>query len=181
MANVAVGTKFLNPEEIINDLGIAKENIIADFGCGSGYFSIPIAKLATEGMVHSLDVLPSALESVTSRAKMEGLSNVVATRVNLEKEGGSKLAGDSIDWVILKDMLFQNKGKNVILQEALRVLKPGGKALIIEWNKKDSGIGPVETMKVSEAELESLIQSQGFRIEKKMEFGDLHFGFIAQK
>lgn len=181
MTNLTMGLKFLDPVAIINGLGIAKESIAADFGCGSGYFSIPLAKIVTEGMVHALDVLPSALESVTSHAKIEGLSNVVATRVNLEKAGGSKLASASIDWVVVKDMLFQNKAKDIVLQEVSRVLKPGGKVLFIEWNKEDVGIGPVEAMRVSEAELEDLIQKQGFQIEKKMEFGDMHFGYVAQK
>jgi len=37
---------FLHPEEIIKQFNINKDAQIADFGCGSGYFSIPLAKVA---------------------------------------------------------------------------------------------------------------------------------------
>ena len=100
--------QFINPADIINHLGVLRNSIVADFGCGSGYFSVPLAQfIGEEGKVYALDVLASALESDESKAKIHGLSNIITKRVNLEKEGGSKFSNESMDWVILKDMLFQ--------------------------------------------------------------------------
>lgn len=174
--------QFINPADIINQLGVLRNSIVADFGCGSGYFTIPLAQhIGEDGKVYALDVLTSALESVESKAKIHGLSNIITKRVNLEKEGGSKLDSESVDWIILKDMLFQNNKRDVILKEARRILKKDGKMLAIEWNEKASAFGPGNDLKISREELKKLIAGGGFEIEKEISAGDYHYGFIAAK
>jgi len=154
--NLTQATNFIDPDAILKQLDIPDDSIVADFGCGSGYFSMPVAQIVENGKVHSLDVLPSALESVESKAKISGISNVITKRVNLENEKGSKLEDNSMDWVIVKDMLFQNKNKNGILQEAHRVLKENGKVLVVEWSAKDYSFGPEKALKVSSEDLEKI-------------------------
>lgn len=182
MANEHTTAKeFIDPTIILEQLNIAKDSQVADFGCGAGYFSIPLARKIPEGKLYSLDVLPAALESVASRAKIEGLINIVTARVNLEKEGGSKLEKDSLDWVILKDMLFQNKNKDIILREAFRVLKTGGKILAVEWDEQEAFIGPQGAIKISAENLEKMLANENFKIETKIKTGDFHYGFVAVK
>lgn len=178
---IIITDKFINPSDIVSRLDISHDSLVADFGCGTGYFSIPLAKIVEEGKVYSFDVLPQALESVESNAKVEGLSNIVTKRVNLENNRGSGLENGSVDWVIIKDMLFQNKNKEAILSEAKRILKVGGKILVIEWGEKNTTVGPTNEMKISFEELERMTQGQNFKIEKKVDTGDFHYGFVAVK
>lgn len=174
--------KFLDPSAIIAQLDVQTGNVVADFGCGPGYFSIPFAKsVGEDGKVYVLDVLPQALETVTSKAKNYGLTNIVANRVNLEKENGSKLEPSSVDWVILKDMLFQNQKKDIIIKEAWRVLKKGGKILLIEWNQDASVVGPDFKLRIRESDLKNMFLNAGFSIEKNIDAGDFHYAFIAVK
>lgn len=173
---------FLDPKEILKQISVSSGSMVADFGCGSGFFSLAFAEVVGgEGKINSLDILPSALESVESKAKLQGLNNIFPQRVNLEKEGGSKLLENSMDWVILKDMLFQNKNKSVILKEAYRVLKNGGKLLVVEWNDKEMVIGPEKNLRIGEQELKRLSESQGFEFEKELNTGDFHFGALFRK
>jgi ubiquinone/menaquinone biosynthesis C-methylase UbiE len=174
--------KFLDPEAIIKQLGIMNGNAVADFGCGPGYFSIPFANVVgKDGRVYAFDVLPQALESVESKAKLEGLSNIVTKRVNLESLKGTKLEDSCVDWVILKDVLFQNQKKEIMLGEAYRILKPGGKAIIIEWNQGELAVGPGKELRISPLDLRQMLESQHFRIEKDIDAGNFHFAFIAEK
>lgn len=173
---------FVDPAAMIRKLDIVPGTTVADFGCGAGYFTFEAAKaVGAEGRVYALDILPAALEAVMSRMKVLGLSNVETKRVNLEKIGGSGLLPESVDWVILKDMLFQNDNKEVILQEIFRVLKPAGKVFLMEWTPGDVPMGPEEGMRVSEEDTRTLIEKIGLHPEQSIPAGDFHYALIARK
>jgi len=177
----AIG-KFLDPNEIIAQLDIQSNNVVADFGCGPGYFSLPFAKAVGEdGKVYALDVLPQVLETVASKAKNSGINNIVTSRVNLEKEKGSELENECVDWVIMKDMLFQNKNKTIIIAEAHRILRPGGRVIVTEWNQKNFSIGPEQAIRIPIDELKKIFIDQKFSMEKDIEAGDFHYAFVVVK
>ena len=52
---------ILEPEKLLKACDISGKHNVADFGCGPGIFSIPIAQM-TEGTVYCFDVLESALD-----------------------------------------------------------------------------------------------------------------------
>lgn len=175
-------TRFLDPVKIIEQLEIAPGQVVIDFGCGPGYFTLPFAKaVGKDGYVYSLDILPQALETVASKIKNSGIFNVTTKRVNLEKENGSKMDSACADWIILKDILFQNTQKQIIVAEAWRVLKDGGKVIVVEWNMADETIGPETKLRIAETELKKMFEQQKFSIEKEINAGSFHYAFVAKK
>lgn len=175
-------SQFANPDEVISQLEIKKGMVVADFGCGAGYFSLAVAKtVGEEGVVYALDVLPAKLESVESQAKGLGLTNIITQRVNLEKTGGAKLSNDTIDLVIMKDMLFQNQNKQVVMEEAKRVLKPKGRLLVVEWKPEDASIGPEVNMRISKEAIIETASLEKLCFLKEVEVGSFHYGLIFAK
>lgn len=175
-------TQFLNPPLIVRQADVKPGEVVADFGSGAGYFSLACAQaVGADGTVHAFDILPQALESVESRAKVMRLSNITTKRVNLEKERGSGLEDGIMDWVVLKDMLFQNKDKKSVLAEAYRVLRHGGKALIVEWRAVEATIGPSKEARIGQEELTRLVRDVGFAVGKEIDAGPYHYAFIAEK
>lgn len=173
---------FVDPATVVKQLSINPGSQVADFGCGSGYFSFEFARrIGTEGTVYAMDVLPSALEAVGSRAKTLGINTVVTRRVNLENEQGSGLGNNTMDWVILKDILLQNQKKDVILREVARVLKPGGQMLVMEWNPDESLVGPEKSLRVGKDALQQLIVQAGLSVDRELGVGGFHYAFIAKK
>lgn len=174
--------KFINPQSIITTLEIKLGMTIGDFGCGTGYFTFPLAKATGQtGCVYALDILKDKLEAIESEAKILGLSNIITKRVNLEKIGGSKLEDNFLDWVFLVNMLFQNKSTDIIIEEAKRVLKIGGKILIVEWNEKDASFGPTPNLRISQAGISELAQSKGLAMLKEIPISNFNFGLIFEK
>lgn len=180
--NTPVALTFADPASIVNQLQIELGSTVADFGCGSGFFSFEFAKrVGSEGKVYAFDILPSALEAVTSGAKNLNLTNIFPKRVNLEKENGSGLLSESIDWLVIKDILFQNKGKQIILGEVARVLKSGGHAVIMEWDPKESLVGPEKELRISPEQLKKLVESARLVVERELNVGGFHYAFLIRK
>jgi len=175
MQNNAGG--FLHPEKILEQMDIRGNMKVADFGCGHGYFSIPLAKAVNQGKVYALDVMDQALESVTSKAELEGISNIETVRCNLEVPGGSKLEENSMDLIFLVNILFQSQKKPEILKEAKRVLKPSGQLIIIDWIV-GSSLAPREGWLISKEQVQSLTETEGFGFDRELEMDVQHYGLL---
>lgn len=172
--------KFLNPDKIISALDVLPGMEVAHFGCGTGFFTFSAArKVGEEGSVFAIDIQSSKIEAIQSQAKILGINNIETYRTNLEKE--TKIKRGSVDWVFIINMLYQNKKKQEIIQEAERILKIGGKILLIDWKDKDYSLGPEMGSRVSQEELKSIIEKNGLSIYKKIDVSNFHFGWILQK
>lgn len=171
---------FLQPQEIVKQLNIKKNTVVADFGCGAGYFTIPMAKIAEEGKIYALDVLDTALESVRSRIKLEGLFNIETRRCDLENLGGSGLEDNSVDLVLLGNILFQCSKKPDIIKEAKRILKSGGELVIIDW-KANQPMGPPENLIIPSDKVKEIARNQGLKSEREFPVDKYHWGMIFTK
>jgi ubiquinone/menaquinone biosynthesis C-methylase UbiE len=170
---------FLKPEEILRQLDLKEDMIAADFGSGSGGWAIPLAKFLKEGKVYAIDILEEPLSALKGKATLSNISNIELVRSDLENEKGSKIEDDSLDLVLMTNLLFETKKKKGMLIEAKRVLKNGGKILIIDW-KPEASLGPKEG-RVSEKELKKLAKSLDLEIGKEIEAGSYHYGLILSK
>jgi len=172
---------FLKPEETIKELSIKQGMRIADFGCGAGYFTIPLAEMVGQkGKVYAFDILKTALESVRSRAKSAGLLNIETVWSNLETLNASKLKNESIDLVLLANILFQSSKKADIIKEATRILKKGGKMVVIEW-KENQPMGPPEKLIVDKNLIREMIEKEGLKFDKQFPAGERHWGMVFIK
>ena len=177
----AFGAKFIDPAAIIDRLEIKEDMSVGDFGCGTGYFTFPLArKVGQNGRVYALDILKEKLEAVESEAKILGLNNIITQRANLELAGGVKMADESLDWVCLVNMLFQKKNKKVVIQEAARVLKKNGKILVIEWGDNYT-FGPQKELRVLADTLCDLALECGLSFLREDGIGDFHYCIILEK
>lgn len=178
-----VGTGgFLDPGIIVDKFGIREGMHISDFGCGAGYFTVLMAeKVGPAGKVYALDIQETALDSVRAKARARGIDNIETIRTNLEILGSSSLENDSQDSVMLHNVLFQSQKKEEIIREAGRVLKPGGKMVIIEWSKGADGFGPPDNLRLDPSEIEIIAKKSGLVLESKLDTGQFHFGLIYKK
>ncbi len=173
---------FSHPERVLEEIRIPEGAKIADFGSGSGYFALHLARLVgPDGVVTAIDVLPHTLETVRSRARDQGLYNIAYVRGNLELPESSGLVPRSQDIVLLANILFQSQKKDLILAESYRVLKPGGELVMIDW-LPHAAFGPSETgWKLSAQEGRALAEQSGFRFEREIHASSNHWGMVFKK
>jgi len=134
MSKVASGDKLLNPEKLMKAVGVAEGMSCADLGCGSaGFFVLQAGEMVgKQGHVYAVDILKSVLESIDSKARLEGLDNVTPVWSDLERVGAAKIPEASLDGVFLISTIHQAHQPANMLKEAKRLLKPGGKLLLVE-------------------------------------------------
>jgi len=182
-ANTTVGMGgFLDPGKIVSEFGISEGASIADFGSGAGYFTILLGQnVGKDGKVYALDVQEPPLDSVRAKAKAAGLENIETIRANLEVLGGSRLPDNSQDIVLLANILFQSSKKTDVINEAARVLKPGGSMIIIDWKKGTGGFGPPDELRMENGEMRSLAPAGMFVFQKDINAGSFHYSMVFAK
>lgn len=100
---------------------------VADFGCGTGTLSVAIARWARR--VWAIDQNPEALEQAKVRAAREGLTNIQFLREDLHR---LSLPDGQRDLVVISQSLHHVESPAAVLTEAARLLKPGGKVVVLE-------------------------------------------------
>jgi SAM-dependent methyltransferase len=170
--------EFVNPIEILNQIPLKSTMIAADFGCGSGGWTIPLARRLEDGQVFAIDIQEEPLSALESRAKLQGVQNIKKIIANVE-ERIHDLQDSSCDLVLITDLLFEVDNKKGVFEEAKRVLKPGGRILLVEWIPGVS-LGPKEGVP-SKQDVKEMAKDAGFQLEKEFKAGDYHFGLIFTK
>lgn len=174
------GTALLNAPEIVRRLGLHEGAVVADLGCGgSGHFIIPLAVAVGEkGRVFCVDVQYFVLETLKSKAAHHKLLNIQALHSNLEQYNATGIADKSCDMVLVINVLFQNKDHETIVREAIRMLKNGGRLVVIDWKKTASPLGPPLELRVDTKELLAIIKKLGLDEYEEFDPGLYHFSFI---
>ncbi|KPV45580.1 class I SAM-dependent methyltransferase [Alicyclobacillus ferrooxydans] len=151
--------KALPPDEILGLFGTPGDANFADVGCGPGYFTIPLAKRTT-GKVYALDVSSEMLNVLTERVQEANVTNVENVLSNAEQIA---LPDHSVDGVLCSLVLHEVDDLKQTLSEFRRVLRPGGKMLLIEWEKKQMEMGPPVEIRISSDELLEYVGAAGLQ------------------
>ena len=147
--------------EVLETVGIRMGSVIADFGCGSGAYAIPAAKLTgSSGRVYALDQDQKALEKLQAKALAKGLHHietVLSSSLNID------LGSECVDLVLFHDVLHLIDQRATLFDSAYRTLKPGGQVSI-------------HPMHVDSDEVSQQMQESGFvQVDKAYEGNILVF------
>jgi ubiquinone/menaquinone biosynthesis C-methylase UbiE len=180
MVYIPTGSELLDPIKILNRLELREGMKVANLGCGtSGHFVFPSARMVGDnGLVYAVDILKSALSNIESKSKMQNFKNVVPVWSDIEMYGAAKAIADgSCDAAYLVNM----HAKPAMIKEALRVLKKGGKLLIVDWKTTATAFGPPTKDRVSPEEAKKRLAELPVVLESEFEAGREHWGLIYKK
>ena len=172
---------FSDPLKIIDQLQISQDAHIADFGCGTGIYSLALARENPLRKIFAIDVKKDMLERLEKIIDSKNLSHLHVIWGDIDEVKGSRLRDNSIDFVILANTLFQLENKKTAIIEIFRILKQGGSLLVVDWSDSFGNIGPKEDHVVNENTAKLLVEENGFLIKNEIEAGAHHYGFVARK
>ncbi len=174
---------FAQPRDNIATFGLEPGMIVADLGAGSGFYALAAARAVGEtGRVYAVEVQKELLTRIKNTASKEGIYTIEVIWGDLEEIGGSKLRDNSVDRVIVSNILFQLENHELFTREAFRILRPHGEALIVEWSGSFGGVGPRPEQVIAEADARALFERNGFSFVRSLSNpGEHHYGFIVKK
>jgi len=174
---------LLDIGEILSQAHIGHAMKVADLGCGSsGFFVFSTASLVGKpGKVYAVDILKPVVEGIMRRAKLEHNKNIEAIWSNLEVFNATKIDSGSLDVAMLINTLHQSPKRVDILREAVRMIKKGGKLVVVDWMNISLPFGPDRDERVNKDNLIQACQKLGLELSKEFRAGDYHFGLIFTK
>lgn len=171
---------FFNPAEILATLGLNSQTVdVAEFGCGYGTFTIPAAKVIKR-KIYALDIEPDMIRITKEEAEKLGLDNVQTILRDFMAED-SGLPDESVDYVMLFNILHLEKPM-ILINEAKRILKNGGKLGIIHWNyDPTTPRGPSMDIRPKPEDCLTWAESAGFSGAVRYDLKPYHYGIVLIK
>ncbi len=163
--------KLMPPKITLLELGLKKGNIVADIGCGIGYFTIPAAEIVSPNPVFALDSSQEMLDYMMENNTCENVKPIKTNTYNF------KIPESSVDFVLMSNVFHEIDDKERFVHEISRIIRPGGRLAIIEWTKNDMEKGPDLAHRISSDELIDFLKS-GFVIDRVINFKGILYGAI---
>jgi len=126
--------EWQQPDRVVADLNLADGTVVADVGCGGGYFVGRLAKaVGKTGTVWAEDVSDRALKGLRQRAEKNAvLANVKVVKGEAEATGLPDAAVDAALFVNVYHHVPE-KHRAGLTADVVRALKPGGYVFLIDW------------------------------------------------
>lgn len=181
--NVGGKSEFMDAGKILTEIvQLKKGDLVGDLGAGGGMFLMQAARLVgDQGQVYAVDIVKNILSELDSKARMSGLNNIKTVWSNLEVVGAAKINDESLDLTILVNVLHQSSKQLDIITEATRLLKKGGKLLIIDWGNNNLSFGPSKEKLSDPNQIIGFAEEVDLALSQQFKAGPYHFGLLFIK
>ena len=147
---------------------------VADLGCGDGYLTLELARWART--VYGVDRSDEVLERARDLASRRHAVNVEWRKGDLAR---LPLHDESVDVALLSQSLHHATDPEEALTEALRILRPGGRLVVLDLREHDqqwvrARFGD-QRLGFADAALERLLRGVGLR-DVRVQVGARHAG-----
>jgi ubiquinone/menaquinone biosynthesis C-methylase UbiE len=165
-----------DPRKLWRRAGLRAGMCVVDVGAGSGYYTFPAgAIVGPRGRVHAVDVSPELVQLLEERARKRRRTNVEPV---LSRPHRIPLPDAIADRVLLANVLHGIPPSTV--KEAVRLLRPGGRLLDLDW-KKDAKRGPPVARRLSATAARRTLERYGLRMVREWKFGPNHYVVMLEK
>ncbi|MGA8603475.1 MAG: methyltransferase domain-containing protein [Thermoplasmata archaeon] len=166
-----------NPDGLWRRVGLQAGDVVADVGAGSGFFAFPAATVVgAKGRVYAVDVSEELVELLREKADARRIRNVepvLSTPTHIPIE-------DALADVVLLANVFHGIPPKTV-GEAVRLLRPGGRFVDVDWKKEETPEGPPVQHRLSIAEATAALRTHGLVRVDSFELGPSHYVLVFER
>jgi ubiquinone/menaquinone biosynthesis C-methylase UbiE len=147
-----------HPSRLIGALELKGDEVVADFGAGSGYFTFRLAPKVPRGRVLAVDVQERMIDALKRRVSAEAARNVEVVHAT---EEDPKLPDAGVDLILMVDVYHELAFPYETMKRLRKSLRPGGRLVLVEYRKEDPKVPIKEVHKMSEAQMKREMEAVG--------------------
>ena len=129
----------VEPSQFLSDAGLLEGDTVVDFGCGPGYLTLPAAEIVgPAGRVYAIDIEPKMVDLAGKRATEAGLTDVTVGLTEGERTPLPDVIADFAICALVLHYREDHTGRLALARDMARLMRPGGRAVVVEWTPKES-------------------------------------------
>ncbi len=141
------------PDRLLTILPLEPDDVVADIGAGSGYFTFRISPRIPRGQLLAVDIQPEMLEIIEQKKQEYGAGNVVPILGTVKDPN---LPEASLDLVLMVDTYHEFLYPREMMDAIVKSLKPDGLVVLVEYRSEDPSVtkNPLHEMTETQVRLE---------------------------
>lgn len=155
------------PDLTVENLDLKPNDVVADIGAGTGYFSFRMAQQVPEGKVYAVDIQPEMLDAITFLKEENNIGNVETVLGTEEKPN---LSPESIDLAFMVDAYHEFAYPREMMEGIVEALKPGGRVVLLEYRKENPMIMIKPLHKMTQKQVKKELKAVGLKWQETKQF-----------
>ena len=143
---------------LIAQLPLETDDIVADIGAGTGYFSIPIAGRVPDGTLLAVDIQQEMLDIIERRKRNGAPANIETVLGSITDPN---LPPGGVDLILIVDAYHEFSHPYEMGTAMVDALRPGGQLVLIEYRAEDPAVPIKPLHKMSETQAIDEMQAIG--------------------
>ncbi|WP_338729412.1 class I SAM-dependent methyltransferase [Haladaptatus sp. DJG-WS-42] len=179
------GELWPDPVGLLEKVGVAKRDTLADVGCGNGYFTIPAATML-EGQLFAIDLDESLLSQLRAELDERAIDNVTCVCCD------ARSLSDHIppvDVAFMANTFHGVEDQTEFAAEVRRTLTSEGRFIVVNWHdlpQSETVVagktrGPPETLRLTPEATRERVVPAGFELVSERELPPYHYALVFER
>ena len=165
------------PDYVCNKLSQQNPDVLVEIGAGTAFFSLAFHQQLNASTTYACDLSDTMIDWMEANITPH-YPDIIPVK---SEESSVPLSDGIADLVFMINLHHELEIQSLVVQEAFRLLKPGGEVFIIDWKKEDMPQGPPVEIRCLPELITVQLEKSGFVNIKSADEMSKHFLVAGEK